>query len=91
MPPRVKRPDARYEVISVSLPRGLIERANQVIPKTRRSRVLAAVLTRFLDSLSERKLAEEYRAYYAQRPAGEVEAERRHVRLSWCRTTASIT
>ncbi len=68
--------DNRYEVISVSLPRDLIARANQVIPKTRRSRVIAAVLTTFLDSTSRRKLAEGYATYYAKRPGHEVEAER---------------
>lgn len=68
--------DTRYEVISVSLPRDLIERANQVIPKTRRSRVIAAVLTTFLDSTSRRKVAEGYASYYAKRPDREVEAER---------------
>ena len=69
-------PAYRYEVISVSLPRNLIERANQVIPKTRRSRVIAAVLTTFLDSTSRRKLAEAYATYYAKRPGREVEGER---------------
>lgn len=65
----------QYEVISVSLPRDLLERANAVIPKTRRSRVIAAVLTTFLGSISQRKLAEEYAAYYARRPAREAKAE----------------
>jgi metal-responsive CopG/Arc/MetJ family transcriptional regulator len=68
--------DTRDKVISVPLPRDLIERANQVIPKTRRSRVIAAVLTTFLDSTSRRKLAEAYATYYAKRPGREVEAER---------------
>jgi metal-responsive CopG/Arc/MetJ family transcriptional regulator len=49
----------RFEVIGVSLPRDLLDRANEVIPKTRRSRVIAAVLSTFLDSISQRKLAEE--------------------------------
>ncbi len=60
----------------MSLPRDLIERANEVIPKTRRSRVIAAVLTRFLDSISQRKLAEGYATYYARRPAREARVER---------------
>ena len=66
----------RYEVVSVSLPRDLIDRANEVIPKTRRSRVIATVLATFLDSISQRKLAEEYGTYYAKRPAREAQAER---------------
>ena len=65
-----------YEVISVSLPRDLLERANKIIPKTQRSRVIAAVLTTFVDSISQRKLAEGYAAYYARRSARETEAER---------------
>ena len=38
-----------YEVVSVSLPRDLVKRANALIPKTQRSRVIANVLTAFLD------------------------------------------
>jgi metal-responsive CopG/Arc/MetJ family transcriptional regulator len=66
----------RHEVISVSLPRDLLDRANEVIPRARRSRVIAAVLTSFLDSFSQKKVAEEYAAYYAARPPGEARAER---------------
>ena len=65
-----------YDVISVSLPRDLVKRANEVIPKTRRSRVSAAMLITFLDSISRRKLAEDYGVYYAQRPAREARTER---------------
>lgn len=64
------------EVISVSLPRDLVKRANAIIPKTRRSRVIAEVLTTFLDSISRKKLEREYMAYYAKRPAREVQEER---------------
>ena len=66
----------RHEVISISLPRELLHRANEVIPRARRSRVIAAVLTTFLDSVSQRKMAEEYATYYAGRPSGEARAER---------------
>ena len=66
----------RYEVVSVSLPRDLVKRANALIPKTRRSRVITRVLTSFLDSIERRKVAEEYRAYYTQRSAREVREER---------------
>jgi metal-responsive CopG/Arc/MetJ family transcriptional regulator len=66
----------RHEVISVSLPRELLHRANEVIPRARRSRVIAAVLTTFLDSVAQKKVAEEYAAYYAARPAEEARAER---------------
>ena len=69
-------PHQRYEVVSVSLPRDLIDRANEVIPKARRSRVIAAVLATFLDSISQRKLAEAYATYYAKRPASDAQAER---------------
>lgn len=64
------------EVISVSLPRDLVKRANAIIPKTRRSRVIAEVLTTFLDSISRKKLEREYMAYYAKRSAREVQEER---------------
>ena len=66
----------RYEVVSVSLPRDLVKRANALIPKTRRSRVITRVLTSFLDAIDRRRVAEEYRAYYAQRTAGEAKEER---------------
>ena len=65
----------RHEVVSVSLPRDLIRRANALIPKTRRSRVIAAVLTRFLDSVEHRRVAEEYAAYYARRSPRETREE----------------
>lgn len=66
----------RYEVVSISLPRELVKRANALIPKTRRSRVIAGVLTSFLDAIERGKVAEQYRAYYARRPARDVEEER---------------
>jgi len=66
----------RYEVVSVSLPRELVRRANALIPKTRRSRVITRVLASFLDAIERRKVAEEYRAYYAQRTAPEAKEER---------------
>lgn len=66
----------RYEIVSVSLPRDLVKRANALIPKTRRSRVITRVLTSYLDAIERRKVAEEYRAYYTQRPTGEAKAER---------------
>ena len=66
----------RYEVVSVSLPRDLVKRANALIPKTRRSRVITRVLTSYLDAIERRKVAEEYRAYYAHRTAGAAKEER---------------
>lgn len=66
----------RYEVISVSLPRELVKRADALIPRTRRSRVISEVLTAFLDSISRKKLEREYLAYYARRSASEEEEER---------------
>jgi len=63
-------------VVSVSLPRDLAKRAYALIPKTRRSRVIAEVLTAFLDSISRKNLELEYAAYYAQRSAREVQEER---------------
>jgi hypothetical protein len=53
-----------------------VKRANAIIPKTRRSRVIAEVLTTFLDSILRKKLEREYMAYYAQRSAREVQEER---------------
>ena len=55
----------RYEVISVSLPRDLVKRTNALIPKTRRSRVIAEVLSSFLASIERKLLEREYAAYYA--------------------------
>jgi len=65
----------QYEVISVSLPRDLVRRTNAIIPKTRRSRVIAEVLNTFLDSIVRKKLEREYMAYYAKRSAREVREE----------------
>jgi len=66
----------RYEVVSVSLPRDLVERANALIPKSRRSRVITRVLTSYLDAVERRKVAESYRAYYVQRSSKETREER---------------
>ncbi|MGH7302441.1 MAG: hypothetical protein ACRELZ_04065 [Candidatus Rokuibacteriota bacterium] len=66
----------RYEIVSVSLPRDLVKRANALIPKTRRSRVITKVLASYLDAIERHRVAEEYRAYYAQRPAREAKDER---------------
>ena len=66
----------QYEVVSVSLPRDLVRRANAVIPKKRRSRVITNVLTAFLDSISRKRLERDYAAYYTQRSAREALEER---------------
>ncbi len=66
----------RYEVISVSLPRDLVERANALIPKTRRSRVITQVLGRFLDSIERKTLERDYMRYYAHRSPREAQGER---------------
>lgn len=63
-------------VISVSLPRDLVERANVLIPRTRRSRVIGDVLTKFLDAIARRELDQAYTAYYVSRPPHEVDEER---------------
>ena len=69
-------PVRQYEVISVSLPRDLVERVNEIVPKARRSRIIRALLSSFVESVGRRRVAEEYAAYYAQRTAGEAEEER---------------
>jgi len=66
----------QHEVVSVSLPRDLVKRANALIPKTRRSRVITNMLTAFLDSVERKKLERDYAAYYTQRSARESEEER---------------
>ena len=66
----------QYEVVSVSLPRDLVKRANAVIPKARRSRVITNMLTSFLNSVSRKQLEHDYEAYYTQRSAREAEEER---------------
>ena len=65
-----------YEVVSVSLPRDLVKRANALIPKTQRSRVIADMLTTFLDSIARKQLERQYEAYYSQRTAREAQEER---------------
>ncbi len=64
-----------YEVVSVSLPRDLVKRANVLIPKTQRSRVIANMLTAFLDSIARKQLEHEYKAYYSQRTARDAQEE----------------
>ena len=66
----------QYQVVSVSLPRDLVKRANSLIPKTRRSRVITSMLTSFLDSISCKQLEREYATYYSQRSAREAKEER---------------
>jgi metal-responsive CopG/Arc/MetJ family transcriptional regulator len=66
----------QYEVVSVSLPRDLVKRANAVIPKARRSRVITSMLTAFLDSVARKQLEHDYAAYYNQRSDREAKEER---------------
>jgi len=65
----------QYEVVSVSLPRELVQRANAVIPKARRSKVITSMLSAFLDSVARKQLEREYAAYYTDRSAREVDEE----------------
>ena len=66
----------QYEVVSVSLPRDLVKRANAVIPKARRSRVITSMLTAFLDSVARKQLEHDYAAHYNQRSDREAKEER---------------
>ena len=66
----------QYEVVSVSLPRDLVKRANAVIPKSRRSRVITTMLTAFLDSVARKQLERDYAAYYSRRSGREAREER---------------
>jgi metal-responsive CopG/Arc/MetJ family transcriptional regulator len=66
----------QYEVVSVSLPRDLVKRANAVIPKARRSRVITSMLTAFLDSVARKQLERDYAAYYNRRSDREAKEER---------------
>lgn len=66
----------QYEVVSVSLPRELVQRANAVIPKARRSKVITSMLTAFLDSVARKQLEREYADYYAGRSSREVDEEK---------------
>jgi len=73
--PAVKR-QRQYEVVSISLPRDLVRRANAVIPKARRSRVITNMLTAFLDSVSRKQMEREYARYYTHRSTREAQEER---------------
>jgi metal-responsive CopG/Arc/MetJ family transcriptional regulator len=66
----------QYEVVSVSLPRELVRRANAVIPKARRSRVIAHMLTSFLGSIERKQMERAYENYYSQRSGREAKDER---------------
>jgi metal-responsive CopG/Arc/MetJ family transcriptional regulator len=66
----------KYEVVSVSLPRDLVKRANAVIPKARRSRVITSMLTAFFDSVARQQLERDYAAYYSLRSDPETKEER---------------
>ena len=66
----------QYEVVSVSLPRELVRRANAVIPKARRSRVITHMLTSFLGSIERKQIEQAYETYYSQRSGREAKEER---------------
>ncbi|HEV8723841.1 MAG TPA: hypothetical protein VGW77_24755 [Candidatus Binatia bacterium] len=53
-----------------------MKRANAVIPKARRSRVITSMLTAFLDSVARKQMERDYAAYYSQRPDREAKEER---------------
>jgi hypothetical protein len=54
----------------------LVKRANAVIPKARRSRVITSMLSAFLDSVERRQLERDYATYYNQRSDREAKEER---------------
>lgn len=66
----------RYEVISVSLPQALVRRADALIPRTRRSKVVRELLAAFIDSVERKKIERAYAAYYARRSPREAQQER---------------
>ena len=66
----------QYEVVSVSLPRDLVRRANAVIPKARRSRVITHMLTLFLGSIERKQMERAYETYYSQGSGREAREER---------------
>ncbi|HEY3305557.1 MAG TPA: hypothetical protein VGL70_18695 [Candidatus Binatia bacterium] len=53
-----------------------MKRADALIPKKRRSRVITNMLTSFLDSISRKQLERDYATYYAQRSNREAKEER---------------
>ena len=53
-----------------------MKRANAVIPKARRSRVITSMLTAFLDSVARKQLERDYAAYYSRRSDRETKEER---------------
>jgi hypothetical protein len=53
-----------------------VKRANAVIPKARRSRVITNMLTAFLDSVARKQLERDYAAYYNRRSDHEAKEER---------------
>ena len=66
----------QYEVVSVSLPCDLVRRANAVIPKARRSRVITHMLISFLGSIERQQMERAYESYYAHRSGREATEER---------------
>jgi hypothetical protein len=54
----------------------LVKRANAVIPKARRSRVITSMLSAFLDSVERKQRERDYAAYYNQRSDREAKEER---------------
>ena len=66
----------QYEVVSVSLPRDLVRRANAVIPKARRSRVITHMLVSFLGSIERKQTERAYETYYSRRSEREAKEER---------------
>ena len=66
----------KFAVVSVSFPRDLVKRANALIPKKRRSRVITNMLTAFLDSVARKQLERDYAEYYNRRSDREAKEER---------------
>jgi len=53
-----------------------VKRANALIPKKRRSRVITSMLTAFLDSVARKQLERDYAVYYSGRSDREAKEER---------------
>ena len=52
-------------MISITIPRQLIERANETIPVRKRSRIIAGLLSFYLAKKAQENREKEYKAFYS--------------------------
>ena len=72
-------PVSKNVMISITIPRQLIERANETIPVGKRSRIIAGLLSFYLAKKAQENREEQYKAFYSdlsvQKEIAEIEKD----------------